>query len=155
VALPVNRIVAFGFAVLLLGGGHLVLRNTFLGRGMRAFAQDRTVAAAFGIDHRRLGVLLGGASGASAAIAGMVFALANHVMPATAFEWFGIAFAVVILGGLGNLLGTLLAGISVGVVSGLVSTIWSQGVEPIALFVAIVVALVLRPQGVFTRRRTV
>jgi branched-chain amino acid transport system permease protein len=152
-ALPVNRIVAFGFAVLLLGGGHLVLRNTFLGRGMRAFAEDRTVAAAFGIDHRRLGVLLGGASGASAAVAGMVFALANHVMPATAFEWFGIVFAVVILGGLGNLLGTLFAGISVGIVSGLVSTIWSQGVEPIALFVAIVVALVLRPQGVFARRR--
>ena len=152
IALPVNRIVAFGFAVLLLGGGHLVLRNTFLGRGMRAFAQDRTVAAAFGIDHRRLGLLLGGASGASAAVAGMVFGLANHVMPATAYEWFGTVFAVVILGGLGNLLGTLYAGVSVGVVSGLVSTIWSQGIEPIALFVAIILALVLRPQGLFTRR---
>jgi len=151
IALPVNRIVAFGFAVLLLGGGHLVLRNTFLGRGMRAFAQDRTVAAAFGIDHRRLGLLLGGASGASAAVAGMVFGLANHVMPATAYEWFGTVFAVVILGGLGNLLGTLYAGVSVGVVSGLVSTIWSQGIEPIALFVAIILALVLRPQGLFTR----
>jgi branched-chain amino acid transport system permease protein len=153
-ALPVNRIVAFGFALLLLGGGHLVLRNTFLGRGMRAFAQDRTVAAAFGIDHRRLGVLLGGASGASAAVAGMVFALANHVTPATPYEWFGTVFAVVILGGLGNLLGTLLAGVSVGVVSGLVATIWSQGVEPIALFLAIILALVLRPQGLFTRGRT-
>ncbi len=152
-AVPVNRIVAFGFALLLLGGGHLVLRNTFLGRGMRAFAQDRTVAAAFGIDHRRLGVWLGGASGASAAVAGMVFSLANNVMPATAYEWFGTVFAVVILGGLGNLLGTLLAGISVGIVSGLVSTIWSQGVEPIALFVAIILALVLRPRGLFTLGR--
>ena len=64
---------------MLLGGAHLVLRRTFLGRAMRAFAQDRTVAAAFGIDHRRLGVLLGGAAGASAAVAGMVFALGQRV----------------------------------------------------------------------------
>jgi branched-chain amino acid transport system permease protein len=152
IALPTNRIVAFVLAVLLLGGGHLVLRNTFLGRGMRAFTQDRTVAAAFGIDHRRLSVLLGGAAGASAGVAGMAFMLGNFVQPSAAYEWFGIVFAVVILGGLGNLLGTLLAGISVGAASGLVALIWSQGVEPIALFVAIIVALVLRPQGVFQRR---
>jgi branched-chain amino acid transport system permease protein len=153
-ALPYNRIVALVFALLILGGGHLVLRHTFIGRGMRAFAQDRTVAAAFGIDHRRLGWLLGGVSGASAAVAGMVFILGNFVEPATAYEWFGIAFAVVILGGLGNLLGTLLAGITVGAMSGLVALIWSQAVAPIALFMAIILALVLRPQGVFTRGKT-
>jgi branched-chain amino acid transport system permease protein len=152
VALPVNRIVALGLAVVLLGGGHLVLRNTFLGRGMRAFTQDRTVAAAFGIDHRRLSVLLGGAAGASAGVAGTAFMLGNFVQPTTAYEWFGIVFAVVILGGLGNLLGTLLAGVSVGAASGLVGFVWGQDVEPVALFLAIVVALVLRPQGVFQRR---
>jgi branched-chain amino acid transport system permease protein len=154
-ALPYNRMVALGLAILLLGGGHLVLRNTFVGRGMRAFAQDRTVAAAFGIDHRRLSVLLGGAAGASAGVAGMAVMLGSFVQPTTAYEWFGIVFAVVILGGLGNMLGTLLAGVSVGALSGLVALRWSQGVEPIALFVAIILALVLRPQGVFTRRRTV
>jgi branched-chain amino acid transport system permease protein len=153
-ALPTSRIVALALALVLLGGGHLVLRNTFLGRGMRAFAQDRTVAAAFGIDHRRLSVLVGGAAGASAGVAGMAFMLANFVQPSTPYEWFGTVFAVVILGGLGNLLGTLLAGISVVALSGLVAMIWTEGVEPIVLFVAIIVALVLRPQGVFTRRRT-
>jgi branched-chain amino acid transport system permease protein len=151
-ALPTNRIIALACAVLLLGGGHLVLQRTFLGRGMRAFAHDRTVAAAFGIDHRRLGLLLGGMAGASAGVAGMVFMLGNFVQPSTAYDWFGIVFAVVILGGLGNLLGTLLAGVAVGVVSGLVSLIWSQGVEPIALFLAIILALLLRPQGLFQFR---
>lgn len=152
-ALPYNRLVAIALAVLVLVGGHWVLRNTFLGRGMRAFAQDRTVAAAFGIDHRRLSVLLGGAAGATAGVAGMVYMLGNFVQPTSAFEWFGIVFAVVILGGLGNMLGTLYAGISVGAVSGLVALIWSQAIAPIALFAAIILALVLRPQGVFTRRR--
>jgi len=123
-----------------------VLRNTFLGRAMRAFAQDRTVAAAFGIDHRRLGLVVGGMAGASAAVAGMVFALTNSLTPATAYEWFGIVFAVVIVGGIGNLLGTLVAGIAVGVLSSLVSVIWSPSTEPFVLFLAIIVALLLRPR---------
>lgn len=149
--LPTPTLVAFGFAIVLIGGGHVVLRKTFVGRGMRAFAQDRTVAAAFGIDHRRLGLLLGGMAGASAAVAGMVFALSNAVTPTSAYEWFGIVFAVVILGGIGDLLGSLLAGIGVGVLSGLVSVIWEPSYEPFVLFLVIIVALVLRP--VLTRRR--
>ena len=88
---------------------------------MRASAQDRTIAAAFGIDHRSLGILLGGVAGATAAVAGMLFALANALTPATAFEWFGTVFAVVILGGIGHLVGTLVAGLLVGALSGVVS----------------------------------
>jgi branched-chain amino acid transport system permease protein len=150
--LPVTTLLAFGFAVAVVGGGHVVLHRTFLGRAMRAFAQDRTVAAAFGIDHRRLGLLLGGAAGASAAISGMIFALANSITPTAPYEWFGTVFAVVILGGIGNLLGTLYAGIGIGVLSGLVSVIWSPSTEPFVLFLAIILALVLRPRGLFRRR---
>lgn len=145
--LPTTTLLASIFAVMLIGGGYLALQRTFLGRGMRAFAEDRTVAAAFGIDHRRLGLLLGGLSGASAAVAGMVFALSNSITPATPYEWFGTVFAVVILGGVGNLLGTLVAGVGIGVLSGLVSVIWSPSTEPFVLFLAIILALLLRPQG--------
>src|SRR5690606_27786816 len=60
IVLPTSTLIAFGFAVVLIGGGYLALQRTFLGRAMRAFAEDRMVAAAFGIDHRRLGLLLGG-----------------------------------------------------------------------------------------------
>jgi branched-chain amino acid transport system permease protein len=148
---PTTTLLAFVFAVVLIGGGYLALQRTFVGRGMRAFAEDRTVAAAFGIDHRRLGLLLGGLSGASAAVAGMIFALSNSITPTTPYEWFGTVFAVVILGGVGNLLGTLVAGVGVGVLSGLVSVVWSPSTEPFVLFLAIVLALLLRPQGLFAR----
>jgi branched-subunit amino acid ABC-type transport system permease component len=96
-------------------------------------------------------LVLGGVAGASAAVAGMVFVLGNSLTPATAYEWFGTVFAVVILGGVGNLLGTLLAGVGVGVLSGLVSVVWSPSTEPFALFLAIILALLIRPQGLFSR----
>jgi branched-chain amino acid transport system permease protein len=146
---PVSTLLAFGFALVVVGGAHLALRRTFAGRAMRAFAADRPVAAAFGVDHRRLGMLLAGLAAASAAVAGMLFALANSLTPATAYEWFGIVFAVVILGGVGQVVGTMLAGVLVGVLSGVVSAVLSPSAVPFVLFSAIVLALLVRPQGLF------
>jgi branched-chain amino acid transport system permease protein len=149
VIFPVTSLLAFGFAVLGIVGAHLVLRRTFLGRAVRAFAQDRAVAASFGIDHRRVGVGVGAVSGASAALAGMLFALANALTPSTALEWFGTVFAVVILGGIGHVLGSLSAGVLVGAVSGVVSVLLSPSAAPFVLFSLIVLALLVRPQGLF------
>jgi branched-chain amino acid transport system permease protein len=148
---PVPTLLAFLIAVAFIAGAHLALQRTFVGRAMRAFAEDRTIASAFGIDHRRLGVLLGAVSGATAAVAGMLFALANALTPATAFEWFGTVFAVVILGGIGHLIGTLTAGLLVGALSGVVSVLLSPAAAPFVLFSVIVLALLLRPHGLFAR----
>ncbi len=149
---PLPSLLAFVSAVLLVVTADVVLRRTFVGRALRAFAEDRTVAAAFGIDHRRLGVLLGGFVGATAAIAGMLFALSNSLTPSTPFEWFGIVFAVVILGGIGNVVGTLLAGVLVGCLTAVVSVTWSPAAAPLVLFSAIIVALLFRPQGLLATR---
>jgi branched-chain amino acid transport system permease protein len=151
-AFPVPTLLAFAVALVVILGAHLVLRRTFLGRAMRAYAEDRPIAAAFGIDHRRIGVLLAAVSGGTAAIAGMLFSLGNSLTPATAFEWFGTVFAVVILGGIGQLVGTLAAGVLVGLLSSVVSVVLSPATAPFVLFSAIVLALLLRPQGLFTLR---
>jgi len=59
-------------------------------------------------------------------------------------------FAVVILGGIGEVLGTFAAGILVGVISGVVSVLWSPATAPFVLFSAIILALLLRPRGLFS-----
>lgn len=149
--LPTPTLIAFMVALVVVVGGHLVLQRTFPGRALRAFAQDRAIAAAFGIDHERLGILLAGVAGATAALAGMLFAIDRTLTPGAAFEWIGVVFAVVIIGGIGNVVGTLLAGALVMMVAGLVS-LWSPAATPVVVFSAIVVALLFRPQGLFVRR---
>jgi branched-chain amino acid transport system permease protein len=146
---PVATLLAFGLALAVIVGAHWVLRRTNAGRATRAFAQDRTVAAAFGIDGRAVGVVVAGVAGASAAVAGMLFALENALIPATAYEWFGVVFAVFILGGVGDLLGTLAAGVAVGMVSSVVSVLLSPAAAPFVLFSMIVAALLVRPRGLF------
>jgi branched-chain amino acid transport system permease protein len=146
---PVTTLFAFVLAGLVVLGAHLALRRTFAGRAVRAIAQDSAVAGAFGVNHRRLSLLLGGVVGATAALAGAIFALSNALTPDTAYEWFGIVFAVVILGGIGEVAGTFAAGILVGVLSGVVSVVWSPATAPFVLFTAIILALLLRPRGLF------
>jgi branched-chain amino acid transport system permease protein len=149
---PMPTLVASVSAVALVVGIHLVLERTFVGRALRAFAQDPAIAAAFGIDHRRLGMLLAGAAGATAAVAGTLFAIGGSLTPTTALEWFGVVFAVVILGGIGNVLGTLLAGALVGAVAGVVTVAWSPVASPLVVYSLIVLALLFRPRGLLPQR---
>lgn len=148
---PAPTLIAFVFAVVIVAAGYVALERTYPGRALRAFAQDREIAAAFGIDHARLAMLLAGAAGATGAVAGMLFAVDGTLTPNAAFEWIGIVFAIVIVGGVGNLLGTLVAGGLVMLVAGVVSVAWSPSAAPFVVFSTIVVALLFRPYGLFAR----
>jgi branched-chain amino acid transport system permease protein len=149
---PMPTLIASLSAAALVIGIHLVLQRTFVGRALRAFGEDPEIAGAFGIDHRRLGMLLAGAAGATAAVAGTLFAIGGSLTPTTALEWFGVVFAVVILGGIGNVLGTLLAGALVGAVAGVVTVAWSPVAAPLVVYSLIVLALLFRPRGLLPRR---
>jgi branched-chain amino acid transport system permease protein len=151
---PLPTLLAFATAVVLVVAVHLALDRTFMGRAVRAFSEDPPIAAAFGIDHRRIGILLAGAAGATAALAGSLFAIGGSMTPSTALEWVGIVFAVVILGGIGNVVGTLVAGALVGIVAGLVTVLWSPSAAPLVVFSLVVLALLFRPRGLFPRGGT-
>jgi branched-chain amino acid transport system permease protein len=148
---PLPTLIAFAIALAVVAVGHLILQRTYPGRALRAFAQDRAIASAFGIDHDRLGIVLAGAAGATAALAGMLFAIDRTLTPEAAFEWVGIVFAIVIIGGIGNIVGTLAAGALVMTMASLVS-LYSPAATPFVVFSAIVIALLFRPQGLFARR---
>lgn len=153
-AFPMPTLLAFVCAVVIVAAAHVGLRRTFAGRALRAFAQDKEVAAAYGIDHRRLGMLLAGASAATAAIAGTLFSLSRALTPTAPFELIGVVFAVVILGGIGQVIGTLGAGVLVGTVSSVVASVWSPSLSPFVVFSVIVLALLFRPNGLFVRGAT-
>ncbi len=150
-AFPMPTLLAFVTAAVTVVVLHLALERTFTGRAVRAFAEDPPIAAAFGIDHRKIGMLLSGAAGVTAALAGTLFAIGGSMTPSTALEWVGLVFVVVILGGIGNVVGTLLAGALVGIVAGLVTVLWSPSAGPLVVFSIVVLALVFRPRGLLPR----
>ncbi|HXG03422.1 MAG TPA: branched-chain amino acid ABC transporter permease [Candidatus Binatia bacterium] len=142
---PVIELALLAVAVALSLGTWAWLRFTWTGKAARATAEDPAVAAAFGIDARRLGLLLSGLGAAYAGVAGTFVALVYTLAPAQIYAWIGVVFAVVILGGLGNPLGPLAAGIGIGLSEALTMALTAPSWAPLVSFALLIVVLLLRP----------
>src|SRR4029079_16360823 len=108
--IPILELILCLVAGLLAWGTWLWLRRTYVGKALRAAAEDPGIAAAYGGDHKKLAYLLSGIGAAYAGIAGAFIALIATTAPAQIWTYLGVVFAVMTIGRLGNPLGALLAG---------------------------------------------
>jgi neutral amino acid transport system permease protein len=142
-----------GVIVLVLVGG--LLRYTLLGKQMRALSDNLELAETTGINTERIVLVTWVFAGGLAGLAGVLLAAVANVKPELGFELLLPIFAAVVLGGIGNAYGALAAGLTLGVLIEW-STIPIESNWKYALgFVVLIVALILRPQGVFGRARGV
>jgi branched-chain amino acid transport system permease protein len=129
------------------------LRLTFLGKALRAVSQDRETAGLMGINPSLLIALT---IVISSALAGMAGALLGPVLVLTPFAGASVivkAFAIVIIGGFGNLEGTILAGILVGVIEAFTVQYLGSGVIDLVVFVLLLVMLAIRPTGLVAEKK--
>jgi branched-chain amino acid transport system permease protein len=119
-----------------------------VGKGLRACAEDPEIAAAFGVNRRRLALVLSGLGAAFAGVAGAFVALVYTLAPAQIYAWIGVVFAAVILGGLGNPLGPLVAGIVIGVSEAVTMALTAPAWAPLVSFTLLILLLLLRPDRV-------
>jgi branched-chain amino acid transport system permease protein len=125
-----------------------VLRYTDLGKAMRAAAEDAKAAAAFGVDVRRLSLLLSGAAAAFAGVAGLCLALSFTLAPSQIYSWIGVVFAAVMIGGLGNPLGPLVAGIVIGVSESVTMAVTAPAWAPLVSFSLLIIVLLARAEKI-------
>ncbi|MES1246682.1 MAG: branched-chain amino acid ABC transporter permease [Actinomycetota bacterium] len=102
-------------AIGVLGGLHVLLRRTQLGRELRATAADADTAELLGVDARRVYAVATAIAVATAALAGVFYAMRSAFDPFSGPTQLIYAFEAVVIGGLGSLWGTLLGGIVLGV----------------------------------------
>ena len=129
------------------------MRFTFLGKALRAVAQDRETAGLMGINPNLLIALT---IVIASALAGMAGALLGPVLVLTPFAGATVvvkAFAIVIIGGFGNVQGTILAGILVGIIEAFTVQYLGSGLIDLVVFVLLLAMLVLRPTGLIAERK--
>jgi branched-chain amino acid transport system permease protein len=149
---------AFGLSWLAIGALGLFLNFTRLGKAIRATAMSRAGAQLVGIDVERVYTLTWALSGGLAGLAGLFFAYPGGVAPRMWVDPLVIAFAVVILGGLGSLLGSLAAAYLIGFVETFTFYAPQFGVPLGAAWVGIpsllltILILIVRPRGLFGTR---
>jgi neutral amino acid transport system permease protein len=133
-----------------------LLRASRIGKQIRALSDNPELAETTGIDTQRIILITWLVAGALAALAGIVYgASVGVITPNLGFEIVLSLFAAVIVGGIGNAYGALLGGFLIGLVQE-----WSTLVAPASIKVAVgfgamILVLILRPQGIMGRARSV
>jgi branched-chain amino acid transport system permease protein len=153
-AVRVPRLLGMVAVLVIAIAAAALLHRTYVGKALRALAQDRDMAAAYGIDRQKVSTLLAGAIGASAAIAGTLVAVSGTLFPQLAEQWIGMVFAVVILGGVGSPTGALVAALMVGAATGLATVAWGPSAAPLVAFILLIAVLLWRPYGLFGKAVT-
>jgi branched-chain amino acid transport system permease protein len=151
--IPAMYAISFAAALILCGAVHLVLQRTGLGREIRAASEDADAASALGVDVRRVHGFVYGLAAACAAVGGVLVGLTFDFTPTTGLTYLLTGFVVVVLGGLGSVTGTLLGAILLGVIESVGAAFFGDGYRDFIGFVAFLIVLSLRPQGLFGRVR--
>jgi branched-chain amino acid transport system permease protein len=148
-------LVIFLVAVVVLLGLQYFLSSSRQGRLIRAVADDREAAQLAGADYRHVFGIAAAIAFATVALAGIAYGMYTSFDPTsgTTALLLLFAFEAVVIGGLGSLWGTLAGGILLGVVQQLGAQINSND-QVLAGQLLFLLVLLVRPQGITSRRRT-
>ncbi len=152
--MPYMYIFAFILSLVLIGLLFLLLYRTKFGRSVRALIQNRTAAQLIGINVERVSAITFGIGVALTAAGGMAY---GATQPFNNNSWYDLItrlFAVITLGGLGSVQGALVGSIILLVAYDVTSVVWAPVWAPTVFFIAIVILLLFRPQGLFGRVAT-
>lgn len=145
-------VLAFVVGAVLCGLAHLTLTRTRLGTMVRASAADPATAGLMGVDTARVYAAVFAVGSVVAAVGGVLVGVTFSVTPTSGTSYLLIGIAVVVLGGVGNVLGTLLGAIFLGLVQSLAAAQFGGGYRDLTVYLLFFLVLAVRPRGLFARR---
>jgi branched-chain amino acid transport system permease protein/neutral amino acid transport system permease protein len=151
IAVRPDQLFILGLAIFLVVLIYLLLEKTKMGKAMRATADNPALAKISGINTDRVILWTWMVGGALAGAGGALLGLDAQLRPE--MGWFLLLpmFAAVILGGIGNPYGALAGGLLIGVVQQVSSAFLNPAYGPAVAFTIMILVLLFRPQGLFSR----
>ena len=149
------RIFVFLFALTLIAGTYFLINRTKLGKAMRATFQDRDTAALMGVNINHICTATFALGSSLAAAAGALLGPVFIVMPTMGDGAALKAFAIVILGGLGSIIGATVGGFILALVEELGAGYISSGYRDAMGFGLIIIILVYKPTGLFALKERI
>ncbi len=150
VEIAAKQILVIVLAIVMMVALQLFIRNTKMGKAMRATAQDRDAAQLMGININTtiaMTFLIGSAlAGAAGFVSGVYYGTTWFF---NGFEAGLKAFTAAVLGGIGNVAGAMLGGFLIGLVEAFATQYIPQGAQwtNVVVFSVLVLVLVFRPSG--------
>jgi urea transport system permease protein len=139
-------------AIALFAVTWLLMNRTTIGMKLRAIMQDRSIAASFGINAKRVYGLTFAYGAGLAGLAGALVSPLKSVSPDMGTGYVVDAFMVVVLGGVQSLAGTVASAFLLGELSGAIAFLQNDTVAKALVLLSIVMLIRFRPEGLFTTR---
>ena len=124
------------------------LSRSASGKLLRAVIHDPEISAAFGVNVRKMYILTFIAGSTLGALGGALTAPKISVVPGLGVEVIVLAFAVVVIGGLGSVVGAMIGAVIVGFARA-AAVHWLPEVELFAIYAVMAAVLTFRPRGLF------
>jgi branched-chain amino acid transport system permease protein len=154
IALNIVQLWMVAAAIILISAFALFSSATRAGVAWRATVSDPPIASSFGVDVIRVRYTSFFIASCLAAVAGILVGLLNNLVEpgmGNIISYKGLA--IIVLGGLGNVIGTLVASVVLGVVESFGTVYLSNVLDRDAIaFLFLVVVLMIRPQGLFAAK---
>lgn len=147
-----HNVVLVLFVIVFVVGLNLFFSRTWLGRSIRAVAQDMNGAKVVGINSNNTLSLAFGLASAVTGLAGILLATKYYLTPQIGWDWMFKGFIIVVFGGLGTITGAIFAGLFLGLVESLITFYGSQAWVWPAWFFIFLIVLLIKPEGLFGRK---
>jgi branched-chain amino acid transport system permease protein len=148
--LPLYRVFMIGVALVIGLTLWLVMEKTRLGATIRATVDDAEMARGVGIDTSYISMLIFALGAFLAALGGVIGGAFLGVYPGLDFEMLPIAFAVVIIGGMGSLGGAAIGALIVGLADNFGKALFPE-ISYFTLYAPMALILAVKPTGLFGR----
>jgi branched-chain amino acid transport system permease protein len=148
--LPLYRVFMIAVALAIGVAIWLVMEKTRMGAAVRATVDDAQMARGVGIDTNRISMLIFALGAFLAALGGVIGGAFLGVYPGLDFEILPLAFAVVIIGGMGSLGGAAIGAILVGLADNFGKALFPE-LAYFTLYAPMVLILAIKPTGLFGR----
>ena len=149
IMVDVSRMLAFVLAIVVTLAVFLFLKRSDLGKSIRAAADNRIGAQLVGIKVNRINNISYGLGAATTGAAGALLLPLMPVSPHLGHDFTMIAFVVVILGGMGNLMGALVGGLILGVAESVSMLFLQPTLKHVVSFGILILIMLFKPQGLF------
>ena len=146
---PKTRIFILVLAIAAVIALSVALKQSSMGRRIRAVVQNRDLAETSGISSRRTDITTFFLGSGLAGVAGVALTLIGSTSPTIGQSYLIDAFLVVVVGGLGQMKGAVIAAFALGILNSFIEYSTTASIAKVIVFVIIVVFLQVRPQGLF------
>ncbi len=152
ITVSIYRVIVLVVAIGVVTGVHVILRYSWFGLGVRALMENTLASQLNGVNPQRAAITTFALAGGIAGLAGVLIAPLAILSPSIGIEMTLKSFAVLVLGGIGNVWGVIFSGLIIGLAESLSTAFFPSGIQNVLVFGLMVITLIVRPEGLFKAR---